>query len=223
MNILLLRNQAEAVLSQQNILASLPFYKVDIAPLFLLVEYALPIIRGDNYALITTSKNAIKILAKNQQAKNYPLFVVGEASAEYAAHLGFLDIHIGQGNAQSLAELINAQSDYTDFIYLRGEDIRFPLKQQIHKNLHEHILYDLQPIDNPFAYLPTDYFEQSPIIFIYSENQAKAALTALPNKHNIRIIAISRKAAEPFIKKGYTNIGIAPAPSEKAMMALITE
>lgn len=222
MNILLLRNQAEAALSKQNILASLPFYKVDIAPLFELVDYALPNLPL-GAALITTSKNAIKILAQNSKAKDYPLFVVGDASAEYAAKLGFTNIHTAQGHAQSLAALINHQSDYQDFIYLRGADIRFPLKQQIHKNITEYITYGLKAIDTPFAHLPPRYFEQSPIIFIYSENQAKATLAALPYKHNIRIIAISRAAAVPFIKKGYTNIRIAPKPSEQAMIALVTE
>ncbi|MFV0431681.1 MAG: uroporphyrinogen-III synthase [Alphaproteobacteria bacterium] len=227
MKILLLRNKEEATASHEHILQRLNAYseveiEVSTAPLFSLIAYEIPAL-SQNTPLITTSKNAIRVLATYPESKEHPLFVVGAASADFARSFGFKNIYIAGGDAKSLVKLIEEQQDYKKFLYLRGKDIRLNIKQYSHQDIIEHVTYELKRIENPFAHLPQDYFTRQPTLLIYSKNQARATLEALPKQSQVKLVCISPTAALPFVEAKFRYIKIAPHPNEDAMLALIEQ
>jgi uroporphyrinogen-III synthase len=91
-----------------------------------------PLELGGVQALIATSRNALRGLARNTAfaaAKALPIYCVGEATAAMAAESGFTDIREGPGTARELAPAIaaTAQADGGALLYLTGEQIAFDL------------------------------------------------------------------------------------------------
>jgi uroporphyrinogen-III synthase len=83
-------------------------------------------------ALIATSRNALRALARNEAfhaAKTLPVYCVGDATAALAEEMGFRQIHAGPGNAKELAPVIarTAKPGAGPLLYLTGEHIAFDL------------------------------------------------------------------------------------------------
>lgn len=78
----------------------------------------------ESLSVITTSQHAITPLARITKKRDFPLYVVGEASKVVAESLGFRNIQCGDGQASSLLPLIEAAQRKKDhYYYLSGRDI----------------------------------------------------------------------------------------------------
>jgi uroporphyrinogen-III synthase len=91
-----------------------------------------PISLDGVHALIATSRNALRGLRRNAafgEARRLPVYTVGQATAAYAADLGFFDIRLGAGTGRDLAALIarTARPGAGTMLYLTGEHIAFDL------------------------------------------------------------------------------------------------
>lgn len=75
-------------------------------------------------ALILTSAHAVSALT--DQAKAYPIYVVGEATASAARAAGCRQVHVAGGDAEKLSQLIieNCRSRDGAVLHLSGEIIR---------------------------------------------------------------------------------------------------
>jgi uroporphyrinogen-III synthase len=60
-------------------------------------------------AVLTTSGNGVRGLARRTMSRDIPLFAVGAQTAAAAEQEGFRDIHDAQGDAAALAALVRAQ------------------------------------------------------------------------------------------------------------------
>jgi len=81
--------------------------------------------------LITTSANAIRVLATTSVDKALPLWCVGEASTAMAKSLGFKKVYTAGGSAKSLFDRLVGESKREQILYLRGDVVHFNLTQAL--------------------------------------------------------------------------------------------
>lgn len=161
-------------------------------------------------AICITSKHALPALVAPTQAKHLPLFVVGEATAAAASALGFENVHISGGTAESLLTDVRAhcRPEQGAILYARGKDITLDLASALcgdGYDVSEVIIYNAHTTTS----LPHDYVEalqrgEVDEVHFYSERSAEnyVALVTQNNllsaHHQIRCRAISNKVARPL-------------------------
>jgi uroporphyrinogen-III synthase len=184
-------------------------------------------------ALITTSANAIEIMATQTERRDIPLFCVGAASADFARELGFQTILYPEvPGATGLIEVIKT-SPYRRLAYLHGEIVKVDIKRVLSQSWSQ----DSPQVQN----LQIDSFcvyktEQAPswsdeiiaqfheetiaAITFYSERSAELTLNFL-KKHgllrhtaSIHALCLSHSIAEKVLAYFWKSINIASTTRE---------
>ena len=83
-------------------------------------------------ALIVTSRNVLRAVAARPElieARNLPLYAIGDATADVAAELGFRQIVVGAGTGEQLADLIARELDPAKgvLVHLAGGMLAFDI------------------------------------------------------------------------------------------------
>ncbi len=166
-------------------------HKVSHLPLLQIKKKEIPEIDLNQFkAIIFTSANAIKNLDISKIDKNIFCFCVGIATERKAKELGFQNIYCADGNVNNLKELIlqNFDPKIGSMLYLSGEIVSYNLDQDlISENyvIKRIINYTAIPNENLSDDFLKDIKSSVPeIIFIYSENSAKA-FYSLIKKYNL--------------------------------------
>ncbi len=166
-------------------------HKVSYLPLLQIKKKEIPEIDLNQFkAIIFTSANAIKNLDISKIDKNIFCFCVGIATERKAKELGFQNIYCADGNVNNLKELIlqNFDPKIGSMLYLSGEIVSYNLDQDlISENyvIKRIINYTAIPNENLSDDFLKDIKSSVPeIIFIYSENSAKA-FYSLIKKYNL--------------------------------------
>lgn len=82
-------------------------HRCHIAPMLTIVERDDTVLAfGDVQAIIVTSANGIRVLARRAPVRNVPVFAVGEHSAAVARGLGFANVKSADGDVVALARAI---------------------------------------------------------------------------------------------------------------------
>ncbi|MGB1230029.1 MAG: uroporphyrinogen-III synthase [Holosporaceae bacterium] len=96
-------------------------------------------------AVCVTSKNGVRALARFGVPKDSLLFVVGQASYDLAETLGYQNCLVSSdGTAKGLVDLVVQKAQARPLFYLRGQEVRYPLKATLSKrglSLCEHCVY----------------------------------------------------------------------------------
>ena len=135
--------------------------------------------------IIFTSANALKNLDISKVDKNIICFCVGLATERIAKEFGFQNIYCADGNVNNLRELIlqNFDPKIGSMLYVSGEIISYDLqKDLISENyvVKRVVNYTTTPNENLDNNFLTDIKSLTPdIVFIYSENSAKAFLNII--------------------------------------------
>ena len=166
-------------------------HKVSHLPLLQIKKKEIPEIDLNQFkAIIFTSANAIKNLDISKIDKKIICFCVGIATERKAKELGFQNIYCADGNVNNLKELIlqNFDPKIGSMLYLSGEIVSYNLDQDlISENyvIKRIINYTAIPNENLSDDFLKDIKSSVPeIIFIYSENSAKA-FYSLIKKYNL--------------------------------------
>ena len=166
-------------------------HKVSHLPLLQIKKIEIPEIDFTQFkAIIFTSANALKYLDTSKIDKKIFCFCVGLATERKAKELGFQNIFCAEGNVNNLKELIlqNFDPKIGSMIYVSGEIISYNLdKDLILENyvVKRIINYTTIPNENLQDNFIRDIKLSVPeIIFIYSENSAKA-FYGLIKKYNL--------------------------------------
>lgn len=98
-------------------------------------------------AVVTTSFQAISILAQTTDLRDFPLWCVGMDSAQKAQQLGFSKVYASQGNAETLKTDLMRQLEPSSgkIIHLSGEMIRVDITEHLCSegfDATRHIIYD---------------------------------------------------------------------------------
>jgi len=111
---------------------------------------------GDAQALIATSRNAIRSLARNatlEQARMMTIFVVGPATAAEARAAGLTRIVEGPAAARDLVPLIadKVSSEKGTLLHLSGDTLAFDLKSALEQAgfaVREEVVYRTRTLEN---------------------------------------------------------------------------
>ncbi len=189
---------------------------------------------ADLDAVAVTSANALRHASPSLLAglAKCPLYAVGKATAETAREAGFLDISVGPGDADGLARLISDRlgADAT-VAYLCGR-LRRP---DFEEGLRQHGIRPapVETYDTLTARIGKDAVRRlgtAPFftVLVHSAEAAKALATLAPDPAfvpllaNARLVAISRRAAEPAAPLFPERIVIAEEPTDRAMAAALS-
>jgi uroporphyrinogen-III synthase len=187
-------------------------------------------------ALIATSRNALRALAKSRNmdaALRLPLYVVGAATADLARELGFGDIHQGPGTAEELLPLIvsECEAGAGALVHLAGERQAFDLKSGLEdKNFEvaQPILYRINMADS-FAETAREALGNGKLDGVILMSPATAqTFMALVDAPELQVIArkltyfcLSHNVAEPLKALEDARILISSSPREDDLLALI--
>ncbi|MCR5857031.1 uroporphyrinogen-III synthase [Mesorhizobium sp. J428] len=185
-------------------------------------------------AVAITSANALRHASPSLLAElaRCPLYAVGKATAETAREAGFLNISVGPGDADGLVRLIcdRLGADAT-VAYLCGR-LRRP---DFEEGLRQHGIrpVPVETYDTLTARIGKDAVRRlgtAPFftVLVHSAEAAKALATLAPDPAfvpllaNARLVAISRRAAEPAAPLFPERIVIAEEPNDRAMAAALS-
>ena len=185
-------------------------------------------------ALIATSRNALRGLARNaafDAAKAVPIYCVGDATAAFAAELGFADIRIGAGSAVDLAALITATArPYAGaLLYLTGEQVAFDLASELSAQdfeVRRIVLYRAEANTEAGSALAAHLRAGIDGVILMSPRTAEifaALYSALPARdiRGLTSYCYSKSVAKPLEDRPALHLSVAARPTETDLLALI--
>jgi uroporphyrinogen-III synthase len=191
---------------------------------------------GDWAGVIVTSTNALRATeGKLGVLKSLPLYAVGARTAEAAREVGFTIVHIADGDARALTQLIvgHAGSISGPLLYLAAEQRAADLEAELRPHgvsVVTRVVYRTQALP-----LPADLADALrggggvDAVLHYSKRSAEAflagaAVTGLNTQAvALRHLCLSDQVAAPLAAAGADNIAIADTPAETAMISLAGE
>jgi uroporphyrinogen-III synthase len=186
-------------------------------------------------AVIVTSRNVLRAIAARPElieARNLPLYAVGDATARAGAELGFRQIVAGPGTGEQLAGLIARELDPGKgaLVHLAGGMLAFDVKSALEAKgftIRQPVLYQAVAADA----LPPEALELlregrlDGAIFMSPRTAAIfAALTAaegaVTQASQLRCYCLSQAVAEALASLG-AKVVVAAHPREEELLALI--
>ncbi len=210
----------------------------------------------DAAGLIVTSRNGLKgfasavnlsadcsdLKAVIETLKGRPLFAVGKATAEMAEELGFKDIRIGGGRAETLVEMVLKEAENSErsgrqnFYHLRGEKIAFDLEAALKERGAQDLDLHLMPVHcyklSEAQILPSDLIErltkkQINTVVLMSPRTTRIYIR-LMKAYQLTEIAqdlhhccLSDAVAEPLRQIGTRNVSVSEFPDQTHMIRLL--
>jgi len=103
-------------------------------------------------ALLITSANGVRAFARKSDARDLPLFAVGDASAAAARQLGFTSVKSAAGDVAALARLVAAELDPRQgaLLHVAGGKIAGDLAGDVKRAgfaCRRHVLYEARPAE----------------------------------------------------------------------------
>lgn len=211
-------------------------HHVSLAPLLKVELLADSIRLTGAEALIATSRNALRALARSSVAADanaLPIAVVGKASAALAQELGFRDVISGEGGARDLLPLIVSRLSGMDVLYLTGEDVAFDLGSALQTRgarVRRQIVYRTQAADALPASVVVD-IAGGKLDAVLSMSPLSASLFArLALAHGVAKqaadlvhVCLSPAVAEALCPLAPRQVLIAAKPSTEEVLALVGE
>lgn len=184
-------------------------------------------------AILATSANGVRAIARRTARRDVPVFAVGPQTAEEAQRAGFVSIRNAEGDGAALARatvqwaspqngvlLHAAGSEAPKFLAGALEKSGFAVRREI---LYEAVAASRLP-DAAAAALKTGTLDAvmhfSPrSARLFCELTAQAGLA--PHCKKIRALCISKAASDAAAAIAFGEIRIAQTPSQTAMLALL--
>jgi uroporphyrinogen-III synthase len=187
----------------------------------------------DVQAVLATSANGVRALAKRTKRRDIPLFTVGAQSASAARLAGFEHIQHADGDAAALAALAAARlaPSRGALLHAAGIETRGGLAEKLAGSgfaVRSEILYDAvackalpgparDALDGGTIDAALFFSPRSARIFV--ELVEAAGLSERCGR--LAAICISRAAAEALAPLRFDRVGIAARPNQEALLALL--
>lgn len=187
-------------------------------------------------ALIATSRNALRGLARNEsfeKAKRLPVYCVGPKTAQFARQLGFTKCIGGQGTAKDLLTLIQhvVRADEGALLYLTGQSIAFDLERPLKAagfTVPRVIIYEAREIGrNAQVEFARKLSDEVDGVILMSPRTAQIFASIIKSfklTHSgwgMKCYCYSDAIAEPIREMKGVTISVASHPTEEDMMELI--
>ena len=184
-------------------------------------------------AILATSANGVRALAKRTTRRDIPLYAVGMQSAEAARQSGFADVCDASGDAAALAELTIARLEPKRgaLFYAAAAQTRGGLAEELAakgfdircETLYEAVAATAFPEDAQKA-LASGAVDAA---LIFSPRTARifgelAARANVPKASpNLRVLCISEAAAREIRPFGFRHVEAAVRPDQEALLAML--
>ncbi len=183
----------------------------------------------DNVQLIVlTSAHAVPAL--NDEAKAYPIYAVGDATAAAARAAGCGQVYIAEGNVENLSRLIveNCRSQDGTILHLSGEVIREGLAEYLDKHgfrYQQQVAYSAVARSS-FSDDVIDAWQRRMItaVLLFSPRTAEV-LARLITRHGLAsyvdstaAICLSKEAATPLQGLAWKSVRSAARPNRQALL-----
>jgi uroporphyrinogen-III synthase len=186
-------------------------------------------------AVIVTSRNVLRAVAARAElieARDLPLYAVGDATARAAAELGFRQIVAGPGTGEQLADLITRELDPSNgaLVHLAGGMLAFDMKSALEAKgftIRQPVLYQAVPAEalppEALALLRDGRLDGA--IFMSPRTAAifstlAAAEGAVTQVSQLHCYCLSQSVAEALGSLGAKAV-VAAHPREEELLALI--
>ena len=184
-------------------------------------------------ALVLTSANGVRALAKRTSRRDIRLYAVGDATATTAREAGFGEVYSAAGNIESLADLIAEKSSSADgpFLHIAGSSVAGDLKNLINTAgfvCEREILYEaIAERSLRSSTIGAMKDKQVNVITLYSPRSAerfvdlvrKARLVRVCQE--IRVVCLSEAVASNVREIQWKDVLIAEEPNQESLLAII--
>ena len=207
-----------------------------LAPLLAIEMLPGVVLRLDGaQAVIVTSRNVFRAVAARPElieARNLPLYAVGDATAQVAAEFGFRQIIAGPGTGEQLAGVIARELDPGKgaLVHLAGGILAFDMKSALESKgftIRQPVLYQAVAADAlpPEASALLLEGRLDGAIFMSPRTAAifsglVAAEGAVTQASQLRCYCLSQAVADAVAPLG-AKVVVAPHPREEELLALI--
>lgn len=182
-------------------------------------------------AVLVTSANGVRALARRTADRAVPVFAVGPQSAEAARREGFFSIRSADGDAMALAHAATgwAKTDRGSLLHASGEDAGTALCQRLAAqgfSIRRETLYRMEKAPElPLPAVEALYKAQLHAALFFSPKSAQlfAECVARAGLSTDRLIAIciSANTAQALKDLAFAEIRIAAEPNQAALLAAI--
>jgi len=203
-------------------------FRTLIAPL-LTVEYetnreAIP----DKSVLIFTSQNGVRAFCAGQSCRDYPVFTVGDATAQLARQMGFSVVRSAGGTSDDIAPLIaqsalkQAQYLHMPYLHISGRHVRGTVSQDLRAagfKAERRIYYRSASVQ----VMPDIDVTKADIAAFFSPLAAQTLALLSPQIRHLKAASISAATDEALGTLEFKQRCIARAPTVKSLIAALGE
>lgn len=178
-------------------------------------------------AVLATSANGVRALARRSPRRDVPVFAVGPQTAKAARDEGFATVQNAKGDAHALARetLGWAQPGGGALLHVRGADGGSVLAEALAADgfkVLQSVLYDVAPPEAPPAEFASA-LARAEAVMVFSPRSARVlrdCAQGLDATHAVAV-CISQAAASSLKPMRFAALRIAPKPNQNAMLACL--
>ena len=198
-----------------------------------LVDTAAPLRLDGVQAILVTSSNGARALARATDRRDVPVFAVGDATAATARSTGFTRIESAGGNVGALAQLAYAalSPDAGELLYVTGTvtagDLTGPL-ERAGFTVRRAVLYDAKAADRLSPPIVAGFKDGSIDIVLFFSPRTAEAFAKLARKARIAssfkrcsVYCISQAVAIKAAALDWKTVRVATYPTQDSLLTLI--
>ena len=182
-------------------------------------------------AVLLTSANGARALARLVSWRDLPVWAVGEASAAEARRLGFASVRSAGGDVASLAALVAAESDPAGgpFLQIAASRLAGDLAGMLTARgftLDKSVLYDAEPAAGLSPALRAALAEDALEAALFFSPRTAATFVTLASAmaeslRRIKALALSRAVAEALAPLPWKAVAVADRPEQARLLSLL--
>lgn len=179
-------------------------------------------------AILATSANGIRALARRTARRDFSIFAVGPQTADEARRCGFIEIKNADGDAKALAEAATRWASRKGvLLHVCGEDAPGTLAENLSLRgfkVRRCVLYAIEPATqlSPEVIIALKAGALDAAMF-FSPRSARifgVLADGLPTE-NLAALCISQATAQALISLSFARVAVAARPNQAAMLALV--
>ncbi|NNC36993.1 MAG: uroporphyrinogen-III synthase [Acidimicrobiales bacterium] len=177
--------------------------------------------------IVFTSGNAVRQFCAFTDRRNWPVYTVGDVTAELARSKGFQSVTSAGKDVFALRDLIAADKVLKSkrLYYASGLDISADLVGELkNRDLYivRHVLYETHPISVVPSIIKAAIDNNAPLtVFLYSSKGAQALKALNLDFKNIQVVSISAQVDAILASERVKSRKIAQKPTHEAMIKLL--
>jgi len=179
-------------------------------------------------AVLATSANGVRALARRTQSRDTPLFAVGPQTAKTAQELGFRTVRNAKGDARALARATHdwAKPEAGTLLHVKGADGGGALAGELGRDgfvVRSEILYDVAPPEAVPGAL-ADAVAGCDAALFFSPRSARVLKDFAKGlaTEGLDAVCISNPTAAELKPLVFRHIFVAEAPNQEAMLACLS-